>query len=1683
MVRPAHLARAKAKHVTLSAIAVAAVAFLFFQWLMVPHPGSASNPGAPLMVPPAIHTKPYISDRSIYVNETVTVRFSMRRLSGSSGNGGITVSFPDLDQANSLQSSSSYASADGSVSTWSYTNGTSKVHYFPSGYSPIHLANGGTDIARYLIVETDDTDWPDTNSLEDHRTLELRVTPKREMTFRIYYRFWLCRSGHDDCARHPGSTRVDQQGWNVGVYYVTVRNRAPSVARVTPSASTVTLDPGDRQTFSARATDADANISEWDWFLDGVSQNGQSLALTGDITRTFSHTFPTAGRHTVQSKFTDLDGESASAIWTVRVPPPSVSVTVASRPSGRTVTVDGTARTTPYTVTWDSGSSHRLNVPYSQPVGQDRYVFSHWSHGGVQRHSVAPTRNTTYTANFTLQHFLSARTDPRGIGVPGGETWYDHNATVTVGPAPTIPGYVFSYWRKGGSQNIGSSPSRVTVRVDSSFLVEAVYVVAPSAPAIHTKPYISDRSIYVNETVTVRFSMRRLSGSSGNGGITVSFPDLDQANSLQSSSSYASADGSVSTWSYTNGTSKVHYFPSGYSPIHLANGGTDIARYLIVETDDTDWPDTNSLEDHRTLELRVTPKREMTFRIYYRFWLCRSGHDDCARHPGSTRVDQQGWNVGVYYVTVRNRAPSVARVTPSASTVTLDPGDRQTFSARATDADANISEWDWFLDGVSQNGQSLALTGDITRTFSHTFPTAGRYTVQSKFTDLDGESASAIWTVRVPPPSVSVTVASRPSGRTVTVDGTARTTPYTVTWDSGSSHRLNVPYSQLVGQDRYVFAHWSHGGSQSHSVAPTRNTTYTANFTLQHPYDGATRSFNPERVAPGGSVTVTIQLGQTLSIIEMLPDGFTYTGSSIDDPADDNDVSTVGQTVTFTPIDERSFTYTVTAPSTEGSHLFSGVARFDSDRNNDLPVGGASTVTVEAVIDEDTLIARYDVNKNGSIDRGEVIAAINDYLDGEGITRADVIRLINFYLDGPSTPPTPPGAPTGLTAAGSGQTRMNLSWSAPASDGRAAIAGYRIEVSEDRSTWNDLVANTRNAAVSYSHTGLTAGSTRHYRVSAINSAGTGPVSNIATGTTATTAGDAASDRAALVALYNATDGANWLNKDNWLSNSPMGDWKGVDTDSDGRVTLLDLRDNQLTGAIPAELGRLTNLDFLLLSENQLTGAIPAELGRLTNLELLYLNDNQLTGGIPAELGNLTNLLRLALHSNQLTGGIPAELGNLTNLLRLALHNSELTGAIPAELGRLTNLELLYLNDNQLTGGIPAELGSLTNLRALWLGGNQLTGEIPEELGSLTNLKYLDLLSNQLTGGIPAELGDLTHLERLNLSGNQLTGEIPAELGSLTNLERLYLNDNQLSGEIPAGLGSLTNLERLNLSGNQLTGEIPAELGGLTNLELLLLPRNQLTGEIPAELGDLTNLEWLYLSGNQLVGCIPSGLRDVPQNDLAQLRLDYCTPERTSPDLVASVTSVGDAGILYAGGSFTINAEVYNQGTGPSTSTTGLVYYRSTDRTITTDDTVIGTGRVDPVPVSGTKAESISSLTAPSSAGTYYYGVCVRPVDGESDILNNCSEAATAFVLEPAVVSSIECRVTPFGNYTIKGTVYAVTALSNVTVTGYGIDDFGQRTQVGEDDLGRMSARTSKSFSISGINRLYSSCEHSLEWEY
>ena len=108
-------------------------------------------------------------------------------------------------------------------------------------------------------------------------------------------------------------------------------------------------------------------------------------------------------------------------------------------------------------------------------------------------------------------------------------------------------------------------------------------------------------------------------------------------------------------------------------------------------------------------------------------------------------------------------------------------------------------------------------------------------------------------------------------------------------------------------------------------------------------------------------------------------------------------------------------------------------------------------------------------------------------------------------------------------------------------------------------------------------------------------------------------GSVKTDREALVALYNATDGDNWnaSASANWLSDAPLSEWSRVLTDNDGRVVALILPGSGLSGEIPAELGSLSNLVSLGLSNNELSGCVPSSLE--DDLLLFELSN---LGGLP-----------------------------------------------------------------------------------------------------------------------------------------------------------------------------------------------------------------------------------------------------------------------------------------------------------------------------------------------------------------------------------------------------------------------------------------------------------------------------------
>ena len=106
----------------------------------------------------------------------------------------------------------------------------------------------------------------------------------------------------------------------------------------------------------------------------------------------------------------------------------------------------------------------------------------------------------------------------------------------------------------------------------------------------------------------------------------------------------------------------------------------------------------------------------------------------------------------------------------------------------------------------------------------------------------------------------------------------------------------------------------------------------------------ASRSFSPSSVTPGGSLRVRVSArdyGPLGRIIETIPAGFDYVSVSPDDTRVNED----GQVVTFTFVGgDQTFTYTLTAPDTEGSYSFSGSLE-DEDQIS-YPVGGASEVSV-----------------------------------------------------------------------------------------------------------------------------------------------------------------------------------------------------------------------------------------------------------------------------------------------------------------------------------------------------------------------------------------------------------------------------------------------------------------------------------------------------------------------------------------------------------------------------------------------------------------------------------------------------------------------------------------------------------------------------------------------------------------
>lgn len=177
------------------------------------------------------------------------------------------------------------------------------------------------------------------------------------------------------------------------------------------------------------------------------------------------------------------------------------------------------------------------------------------------------------------------------------------------------------------------------------------------------------------------------------------------------------------------------------------------------------------------------------------------------------------------------------------------------------------------------------------------------------------------------------------------------------------------------------------------------------------------------------------------------------------------------------------------------------------------------------------------------------------------------------------------------------------------------------------------------------------------------------------------------DSLALLAIYNATNGAKWIYP--WKIGMPLNEtnYPGVFFDrinGEQRVIDLSLLDFGLEGSLPNEIGWLSQLVKLKLQRNKLSGTLPASMNRLVNLTHLYISSNQFSGEFP-DIHSLQSLRLIEADFNRFEGEFPASFSMLPKLstLKFKYNHLDPNTCVPKKFG---GWKLIYINPQRAVYG-------------------------------------------------------------------------------------------------------------------------------------------------------------------------------------------------------------------------------------------------------------------------------------------------------------------------------------------------------------------------------------------------------------
>ena len=938
MALPSHQCRLGARYFTLSVIVVVAIALFVYQWLPAPPPASA----APLSATPAlVFSNEEIPD-SIALGESVDLEFQIGLRSGTGDHGGISFSFPDLTARGG--SSSSYDSVQGTVTTVSYTNGSSHVAYFDEGDQIFKGNDANRSSAEYLLVESDDDDWP-SRSGSDYvwRTLILRVTPKESGPFRIYSRFWLCGSGYEDCDRRPRpehSDQEDQQRWSV--YEDTVRVSGPTSGAFSRNSA---------EDFDG--LDAAGNDSP-----EGIWSDGTTMWVA-DSSDSKMYAYNISNKARVSSKdFDTLDSagnDSPTGIWsdgaTMWVADSSddkiyaYNMSDQARVSSKDFdTLDSAGNGRPEGI-WSDGATmwvadssddkiYAYNMSDQARVSskdfdtledaENDHAAGIWSDGATMW--VADySDDKIYAYNMSDQARVSSKDfdtledaeNDHAAGIWSDRTtmWvadysdekiYAYNAPETavsnMNRAPTVAGTPPTQQTlsltTGDSQTFGVSATDA-----DNNLTKWKWVVDKHFSLLHGHQQ-PEESFAATGSITKTFS--HTFPDNGTYTVTVTFTD--------SQGDSGTAEWRVEVEDNSNHAPTVSRVPSSPSQVSLFTSDSHTFTVAATDADNnmTKWKwvvdkRLSLLHGHNEPEESFAATGSITKTFSHTF------PDNGTYDVTATFTDSQGdsgtaeWRVEVE--DLLNHAPIVSRVPSSPSQVSLFTSDSHTFTAAATDADNNMTKWKWVVDkrlsllhGHNEPEESFAATGSITKTFSHTFPDNGTYDVTATFTDSQGDSGSVSWTVEVTDNRAPTLTFSPPTQQTLSL-----TTGDSQTFGvSATDADNNMTKWKWVVDKRLSLLHGHNEPEESFAATGSITKIFSHTFPNDGTYD-VTATFTDSQ-GDSGSVSWTVEVvDPTLPTVAVTvgsdPSGLTVTVDGTD------------QTTPFTANWNSGSSHTLDAPS------------------------------------------------------------------------------------------------------------------------------------------------------------------------------------------------------------------------------------------------------------------------------------------------------------------------------------------------------------------------------------------------------------------------------------------------------------------------------------------------------------------------------------------------------------------------------------------------------------------------------------------------------------------------------------------------------------------------------------------------------------------------------------------------